>query len=116
MRTFDTRKRAETFASKKRGRIGQWSDKRKWWFELRGIECQLYAWGPDGKCVYATPRRLAKITRKTIVKDYRRWRAWRVSYLADNPGDYPLRTNNPTVKTIGVFDIATGSQLARFDI
>lgn len=52
---------------------------------------QIYAVDADGSVVHAGTRNMRSITRPAVLRAERSWNKWRAKYLADNPGDYPLR-------------------------
>ena len=68
------------------------------------IRAQHYAVHADGKLAYAGSSDVRGITATSARAVHRAWVAWARGYVAENPGDYPLRATvaglrqNPIVR------------------
>lgn len=58
---------------------------------------QIYGLDKSGNITHAGVHGLHRVSIKPIRRLQRKWSAWREQYLRDNPGDYPLRHNRPTI-------------------
>jgi len=64
-------------------------------------QVQIYGWDAFGHVTHAGVVSMTLVSPRTLRREQRRWEAWRGGYLADNPGDYPLRHVLPTVVVQG---------------
>jgi len=57
---------------------------------------QEYGVDADGKVTHAGVVNAPRMSQRIAKRIQHKWQIWRVQYLSENPGDYPLRNTKPT--------------------
>ena len=60
------------------------------------MDCQVYAYDGAGRLTHAGIFQ-GRLTTARVKRHQQTWEQWRLRYLLDNPGDYPLRRSAPTM-------------------
>lgn len=58
------------------------------------MKYQLYGIDKNGLVTHAGTKNFRSLTIDKVHKYQRQWENWRKKYLKQNPGNYPLRTDN----------------------
>jgi hypothetical protein len=61
---------------------------------------QITGLDANGTVTHSSPRSFKRLTIYALVKYQAEWEEWRLSFLRENPGEFPLRHTQPTVAMV----------------